>query len=326
MSYVNLGRTSKGNFVLYSNDGMGRDEYISYNDGGFWKDYIKIIKIKPDYQKYKNTRFHSLSHRAAPFKYYSDGSGRDSYILQQTEGMTKNFVPMATQTLSKFLRTENKNYKQKIFLTKSEKNYFNKLRKIQNNVVKRLYYMGKKENKNNKKERTSNSCNNSGNKKNKIFGLESPEKDAKKISINKNIKINEYKKFINPLNNNIKDLFNRKLNKKIIHKNNSLNNIGYNNTKVKVLKDLKMNSVNYYKINNITNITNKNNINNYTQRKIRNNIFKYYKINNSNNKKIILKSESCNNLIGENDIPSIPSIQSTKNYMNKHAHQNFKYL
>ena len=44
MSVINLGRTTKGNIVFYSSDGMGRDGYITYNDGGFWKD--KYIKSK----------------------------------------------------------------------------------------------------------------------------------------------------------------------------------------------------------------------------------------------------------------------------------------
>ena len=313
MSLNNLGRTAKGNFALYSSDGMGRDGYITYNDGGFWKDNIKIVKIKPDYQKYKYKSFHSLNHFAAPFKYYTDGTGRDSYILHQSDGMIKNFEPLATQNLSKFLRSENKNYKQKIFLTKYEKDYLNKLRKIQNNVVKRLYYMGIKTYKNNKMDRASISCYNIRNKNDKNFRFESPDNEKKNIFIDKKIKINDYK-FINPLkNNNIKNLFNRKLNEKIIYKNNSMNNIGCNNTKIKAFKDLKKNSYNCYKINNI---------NNNTQKKIRNNIFKYYKINNYNNKKNISENESYN-MIGGNDISGI---QKTKNHMNIQAYQKIKYL
>ena len=42
MSVINLGRTTKTNIAYYHSDGMGRDGYITYNDGGFWKDkYIK---------------------------------------------------------------------------------------------------------------------------------------------------------------------------------------------------------------------------------------------------------------------------------------------
>ncbi len=37
-SYNNLGRTIRNNISLYIRDGQGRDGYIVYNNGGFWKD------------------------------------------------------------------------------------------------------------------------------------------------------------------------------------------------------------------------------------------------------------------------------------------------
>ena len=53
-----LGRTIKSNFAFYETDGLGRDGYISYNNGGFWKDNLKFAVNKPkyDYPRYSNFR------------------------------------------------------------------------------------------------------------------------------------------------------------------------------------------------------------------------------------------------------------------------------
>jgi len=141
-----LGRTVKTNVVLYSTDNQGRDGYITYNDGGFWKDNIKQIKPKPDFPRYKYYNFHSLIHPAAPFNYYSDGSGRDSYVIKNNAGLVKDFNPLANRkVLSKYLRNnppiifKKKPNNQKIFLTPSEKQNFLKTHDIQNKVVNRLY-------------------------------------------------------------------------------------------------------------------------------------------------------------------------------------------
>ena len=141
-----LGRTVKTNVVLYSTDNQGRDGYITYNDGGFWKDNIKQIKPKPDFPRQKYYNFHSLIHPAAPFNYYSDGSGRDSYVIKNNAGLVKEFNPLANRkVLSKYLRNnppilfKKKPNNQKIFLTPSEKQNFLKTHDIQNKVVNRLY-------------------------------------------------------------------------------------------------------------------------------------------------------------------------------------------
>jgi hypothetical protein len=141
-----LGRTVKTNVVLYSTDNQGRDGYITYNDGGFWKDNIKQIKPKPDFPRQKYYNFHSLIHPAAPFNYYSDGSGRDSYVIKNNAGLVKEFNPLANRkVLSKYLRNnppimfKKKPDNQKIFLTPSEKQNFLKTHYIQNKVVNRLY-------------------------------------------------------------------------------------------------------------------------------------------------------------------------------------------
>ena len=140
MSVVNLGRTTRTNMVFYSTDGNGRDGYITYNDGGFWKKNIKQISLKPDYPRNNKKNFYSLFHQAAPFNYQSDGSGRDSYVIEHNGGLVKPFEPLIKQKLIKFLRKDNSEYiKRKIFLTKSQKKFLNKIKNIQKNVVNRLY-------------------------------------------------------------------------------------------------------------------------------------------------------------------------------------------
>ena len=141
-----LGRTVKTNIVLYSTDNMGRDNYITYNNGGFWKDNIKQIKIKPDFPRHMYSNFHSLFHQAAPFNYFSDGTGRDTYVIKNNAGLVKEFNPLANrQILSQYLREHapisfKKNSKfQKVFLTPSDKENFLRIHNIQNRVVKRLY-------------------------------------------------------------------------------------------------------------------------------------------------------------------------------------------
>ena len=142
-----LGRTVKTNIILYKTDNKGRDGYITFNDGGFWKDNIKQIRLKTNFPRHINSTFHTLIHQAAPFNYYSDGRGRDTYVIKNNAGLVKEFNPLASrQILSKYLRKDNfptssdkrikyKNY----FLTPSDKENYLKFNEIQNNVVRRLY-------------------------------------------------------------------------------------------------------------------------------------------------------------------------------------------
>ena len=143
---ASLGRTVKTNIVLYSTDNKGRDGYITYNNGGFWKDNIKQIKLKHNFPRHINTTFHSLIHQAAPFNYYSDGRGRDTYVIKNNAGLVREFNSLANrQILAKYLRkdmpftSENKKRKKRIFLTSADRRNYLKIREIQNNVVRRLY-------------------------------------------------------------------------------------------------------------------------------------------------------------------------------------------
>ena len=61
-----LGRTIKSNFAFYETDGLGRDGYISYNNGGFWKDNLKNAINKPRYDFPRFNHFRSLTRFPAP--------------------------------------------------------------------------------------------------------------------------------------------------------------------------------------------------------------------------------------------------------------------
>ena len=303
MSVINIGRTTKGNIVFYSSDGMGRDGYITYNDGGFWKDNIRQITLKPDYPKNNYKVFHSLNHQAAPFNYYSDGSGRDSYVIQNNGGLVKHFEPMAKQKLSNFLRKEDENtfIKRKIFLTKSQKKLLSSMKKTQDNVVKRLYNNSIKKMKNNNKFHTKSLSGYFNN--NYLNNLDhiSPIKNYN----NKEPSFNKYKenksnndKFLNPLKENgEKNLFNKILKNRNITKNNSMKNITYiqtrdNTGKVKILKNLKINSSSKcHKFNNT--------LNNF--RRNENNMIMFKKIDN-NNKKRITSNKSYKVVVGKDDL------------------------
>ena len=297
MSIINLGRTTKSNIVFYSTDGMGRDGYITYNNGGFWKNNIKQITLKPDYPKSTKKIFHSLYHQPAPFNYQSDGSGRDSYVIENNAGLVKKFEPLIKQKLTKYLRKEDEIIKRKVFLTRSQKQILDKMKKIQNNVVNRLYNDSlEKIKKNRLKLKTKSMSDFFGeNTLKKNFESISPiknnkNKDKDNNSLNKKSienynyynynhnRNNHNNKFLNPTKEKgQKNLFDRVLKNRNIYKNNSMKNMAYfdkrdNTGKVKVLKNLNINS--YYNSSNFKDNKTTNNI------KKKDETIKYYKIDN----------------------------------------------
>ena len=336
MSVINLGRTTKGNFVFYPSDGMGRDGYITYNDGGFWKDNIKQITNKPDYPKNNHMIFHSLHHDPAPFKYQSDGSGRDSYVIERNGGLVKNFEPLIKQKLSKFLRKEEKLLiRRKIFLTKSQKSYLSKLNKIQKNVINRLYNRSLEKLKNSNLKEKSLSGFFEENKIIQNFRTISPIKkynDRENFhSINKNLDNQNNEKFLSPSKDiKQKNLFDKMIKKRNIYKNISMKNIPYyekrdSTGKIKLIKNLKFNSNKNYNnkfnkttgfIKNNSNLSPNNILNFKPIKKSKNykvfvgpndlNKQKYYSSNNSFNKNI----NNINNLNENNKI--------CYDYMNKY--------
>ena len=136
---MSLWRTARPRFALYVPDGLGRDRYIGYNNGGFWKTNEYTIIRRPDYEYPKYNNFHTLFHMAAPFKYYSDGTGRDSYVFDN--GLTKNDKPLASYKLTDFLRNNNVNrmFGKKVYLSQGEKKFNKQRRNLENRMIRRLY-------------------------------------------------------------------------------------------------------------------------------------------------------------------------------------------
>ena len=137
-----LWRTARPRFQIYSPDGRGRDYYIKYDNAGYWADQFTINK-KPEFNRNHYKNFHTLFHKVAPFKYWGDGQGRETYILQ-TNGLFRNHKPLCCYKLGDFLRTNDSNERshdnnKKYCLSVSEKKYNNKLKKIEKNLIKRLY-------------------------------------------------------------------------------------------------------------------------------------------------------------------------------------------
>ena len=297
MSVINLGRTSRTNIAYYQTDGMGRDGYISYNNGGFWKD--KQISPKSQYIPKKFAIFRSLFHQTAPFQYYSDGSGRDSYVIENNGGLVKPFEPMAKQNLAKFLRKGDDftGFTRKIFFTKTQRKYLNKLKKIQDGVISRLYNDSLEKIKKNNCDFRTNSLNDlfrlakrrirpsTGQIKTKttpknltmlINYANSQQNESGNLSMNKEMPMNLKTTSYNT--NNIIDKF---------YRNRNINN--KEKKKMKILKNLKINSsgLKCELINNELSTKNCNCNNTY-----RENVYKSLSPNYSTNKNILF---SCRN-------------------------------
>ena len=138
---INLGRTARPRFNSYKADGLGRDGYISYNNGGFWTRNIKEVKYTPNYQQYHSENYHLLGHSTAPFKYHSDGSGRDVYILTDSGGLKRNYIPLKSYQLQDFLRTQHDNTRSQLkhFASQKEININKHKRYIEKGLIGRLY-------------------------------------------------------------------------------------------------------------------------------------------------------------------------------------------
>ena len=309
-----LGRTVKTNIILYTTDNKGRDGYITYNNGGFWKDNIKQIRIKSSFPRHINKTFYSLYHQAPSLNYYSDGRGRDSYIVDNNAGLTKEFIPLANrQKLSQYLRGDiplgfNRKLKhQKIFLTPSDKENYLKKCEIEKNVISRLYDQSL-ENFRNKMKKESiifdNSFNSLKVKKNNIFKI------SKQKLLNNPINEKMNKKLMNFKLNKTNNYFNL-YNKKNIIGNLNMNNISnkqiinYNTPNNSLINSDIKNSFNCLSSGNWNPIMAKfNNINEYSDKKM--NTFS----NDVNFKKTCVKSKINDSFLKENEKAKTMRIES----------------
>ena len=156
MSQILTSRTVKTNIILYPTDGTGRDGYITYNNGGFWKDNIKNVSLSEKYKRSSFARFRSIRKTPPIWNYHADGTGRDSYVFYDYGGLINNFYKVPDPNIfrsgnnEKTIDCNKTNYQ---FLTRDEKIYQSKLTKIQKDVVDRLYYKPKNESKFNRFKR-----------------------------------------------------------------------------------------------------------------------------------------------------------------------------
>lgn len=135
-------------YVQYFPNGSGRDSYINANSGGFSKFMPKQI-IHPHYEIIKPNKdskvFRKINKTSWTFKYKSDGSGRDSYVLSGSGGLQAEYRPPTSfkSTLrGGYVGYENTSYSSNSnvkYISKGEHEIIKKLSKIQNSVTKRLY-------------------------------------------------------------------------------------------------------------------------------------------------------------------------------------------
>jgi hypothetical protein len=95
-------------YTQYSADGFGRDTYIGYNNGGFL-DKLSKLKAKDNFETFSINRHFNTKRNVAPFKYRSDGSGRDNYVLHEHAGLERDYKGLKSYHLKDFLRKEGGN-------------------------------------------------------------------------------------------------------------------------------------------------------------------------------------------------------------------------
>jgi hypothetical protein len=143
-------------YTQYSPDGFGRDFYIIYNNGGLL-DKLNKVKIKDNYDVISTVRYFNTKRNVAPFKYRSDGSGRDTYVLHEHGGLERDHKSLKTYHLKDFLRrpeSHSFNFRSSpmregvnnktLYLSRKENNQNQKIKSIEKDLAERLYYSEKK--------------------------------------------------------------------------------------------------------------------------------------------------------------------------------------
>jgi hypothetical protein len=137
----------------YESDGLGRDGYISCNNGGFYTNIVTNTENRMYDRRTNNTKaFHSLRKNVAPLKYRSDGSGRDGYILHEHGGLERDYKPLKEYHPKDFLRTPQSciySFKSNlnagkmaktVYVSKEELSLNNTLKSIEKGLINRLYW------------------------------------------------------------------------------------------------------------------------------------------------------------------------------------------
>lgn len=142
----------KQKYIQYYPDGSGRDSYINANSGGFSRFFPK--QALPCYNSARLStgtqlgKIRDLSKTSWTFKYKSDGSGRDSYVIAGSGGLQSDYKTPpafkealrcgASNFLYKNINSGSSNSKVR-YISKDEYVRWKKLSKIQENVINRLY-------------------------------------------------------------------------------------------------------------------------------------------------------------------------------------------
>ena len=139
-------------YTTYGPDGLGRDNYIIYNNGGFL-DKLNKVKIKDNFEVVSTARFYNTRRNVAPFKYRSDGTGRDSYVLHEHGGLERDHKSLKNYHLKDFLRRpESHSYNfrssplreginsKTLYFSKKEHDANIQVKSLEKSLAERLYY------------------------------------------------------------------------------------------------------------------------------------------------------------------------------------------
>ena len=102
-----MARSSNPTYVSYTGDGSGRDSYIILNNGGLTHESKEHMMWSSQIRRTPGVTQKSPHKGAVGFQYRSDGSGRDSYVLQNSGGLKVDFRGgKAHSVFSSTLRTQ----------------------------------------------------------------------------------------------------------------------------------------------------------------------------------------------------------------------------
>jgi hypothetical protein len=154
MTFLNKTKSSSiiPKYVNYYNDGFGRDTYVKLDNGGFLNKIVKVKSIEKFDVNIIN-RYINTKKNVAPFKYRSDGTGRDNYVLHEHGGLERDQKSLKNFQLKDFLRNpestkfnffndplkEGVNEKT-LYESKREFYASNKNRTLEKDLAYRLYY------------------------------------------------------------------------------------------------------------------------------------------------------------------------------------------
>lgn len=78
-------------YASYFGDGLGRDSYIILNNGGLTSKAKPFMMSRPFRRTIPGT-MNSQSKDAAAVRYMPDGTGRDSYVIQNSGGLVSDYL------------------------------------------------------------------------------------------------------------------------------------------------------------------------------------------------------------------------------------------